>query len=110
MPPTDKEKFPHLDDLDHKMISEEDYKKKLKEHQLSLLGFQRALSDTKRALIIVFEGPDAAGKGGCIKRLVERLDPRLVRVYSIIKPTAEEHQHHYLWRCWNKLPEYGPLT
>jgi polyphosphate kinase 2 (PPK2 family) len=57
--------------------------------------------------MVVFEGPDAAGKGGAIKRLVERLDPRLLRVHSIIKPTAEEYRYHYLWRFWQKLAPYG---
>src|SRR5690606_35593818 len=58
-------------------------------------------------LIILFEGPDAAGKGGAIKRVVERLDPRLLRVNSIVKPTQEEYLHHYLWRFWSKLPQTG---
>ena len=103
----DSKKSLRLDDLEHKSIDEGDYKQKLKEQQLKLLKLQRALSETKHSVIIVFEGPDAAGKGGAIKRLVERLDPRLVRVYSIIKPTVEEYQHHYMWRFWNKLPPYG---
>ena len=109
MPQISKGKYPTLNDLEHKSITEDEYKK-LKEQQLQLLGLQRALSDSKRSLIIVFEGPDAAGKGGCIKRLLERLDPRLVRVYSIVKPTAEEYQRHYMWRFWNKLPPYGQLA
>ena len=96
-----------LDDLEHKSIEEAEYKPKLKELQLKLLNFTRELSEAKRSLIIVFEGPDAAGKGGAIKRLSERLDPRLLRVHSIVKPTAEEDQHHYLWRFWNKLPPNG---
>ena len=64
----------------------------------------------RSALVVVFEGPDAAGKGGAIKRIVERLDPRLLRVHSIVKPTAEEYQHHYMWRFWNKLPPYGQIV
>jgi AMP-polyphosphate phosphotransferase len=103
----DTKKFLRLDDLEHKSIDEGDYKQKLKEHQLKILKLQRRLSETKHSLVILFEGPDAAGKGGAIKRLTERLDPRLIRVYSVIKPTAEEYQHHYLWRFWNKLPPYG---
>lgn len=109
--PTGLKKGKHLDDLDHPSITEEEeYKPLLKQSQLRLLNYQRALSDAKRSLIIVFEGPDAAGKGGAIKRVVERLDPRLHRVHSIVKPTQEEYQHHYLWRFWNKLPAYGQLT
>ncbi|MDD5201057.1 MAG: hypothetical protein PHC88_14795 [Terrimicrobiaceae bacterium] len=100
-----------LDELDQNTsLAEEEYKDKLKKYQLRLLNQQRVLLEAKRPLIIVAEGPDASGKGGAIKRLVERLDPRLVRVYSIIKPTIEEHSHHYLWRFWNKLPPYGETT
>jgi len=99
-----------LDDIEHKSIEESEYKQKLKDLQLRLLNLQRKMTESRHSLIIVFEGPDAAGKGGCIKRLVERLDPRLVRVYSIVKPTAEEYQHHYMWRFWNKLPPYGQMA
>jgi polyphosphate kinase 2 (PPK2 family) len=100
----------HLDDLEHKSVEEPDYKPKLKEAQLQLLNYQRELSETKRSVIIIFEGPDAAGKGGAIKRVTERLDPRLLRVHSIVKPTAEEYQHHYLWRFWKKLPPRGHMV
>jgi PPK2 family polyphosphate:nucleotide phosphotransferase len=96
-----------LDDIEHKSIEEGEYKPKLKEAQLKLLNMQHELAEAKRALIVVFEGPDAAGKGGAIRRVTERLDPRLLRVHSIVRPTAEEYQHHYLWRFWNKLPPYG---
>ena len=99
-----------LDDLEHKSIEEAEYKPKLKEQQLKLLNHQLTLNDSHRSVIIVFEGPDAAGKGGAIKRIVERLDPRLLRVHSVVKPTAEEYQHHYLWRFWSKLPPYGQLV
>lgn len=100
----------HLDDLEHKQLDEDEYKPKLKEAQLALLHWQRELSESRSSLIIVFEGPDAAGKGGAIKRIAERLDPRAIRVHSIVKPTTEEYQHHYLWRFWNKLPPYGQIT
>jgi polyphosphate kinase 2 (PPK2 family) len=97
-----------LEELDQaQSLDEADYKDKLKKYQLKLLHHQLALRETKRSLIVVMEGPDASGKGGAIKRLVERLDPRLVKVYSIIKPTPEEYRHHYMWRFWNKLPGYG---
>lgn len=110
MPPIDKKNRIRLDELVPKSITEEEYRQKLKEQELRLLGLQRRLAESKINIVVVFEGPDAAGKGGAIKRLVERLDPRLVRVYSIIKPTAEEYQHHYLWRFWNKLPAYGQMA
>ena len=100
-----------LDDLDQdKSLEQDDYKKLLKKHQLELLNSQLILHEQKKPVIIVFEGPDAAGKGGAIKRIVEKLDPRLVRVWSVIKPTPEEYQHHYMWRFWNKLPSYGQMA
>ena len=100
-----------LDALDqNKSIDQDQYKSKVKEYQLKLLNLQRALIETKHSVIVVVEGPDAAGKGGAIKHLVEKLDPRTYRVYSIVKPTQEEYQHHYLWRFWNKLPPYGQIA
>lgn len=100
-----------LEELDQAVsIDEHDYRGKLKKYQLKLLNQQLILRESKRSIIVVVEGPDAAGKGGAIKRLVGRLDPRLVRVYSIVKPTPEEHRHHYLWRFWNKLPGSGELA
>ena len=100
-----------LDALDqNKSISKEVFVEELRKYQLGLLGLQLKLKESKRSVVIAIEGPDAAGKGGAIKRVVERLDPRLVRVYSIIKPTVEELDHHYLWRFWKKLPERGNLA
>jgi polyphosphate kinase 2 (PPK2 family) len=99
-----------LEEIEHRQIDSDDYKRKLKEAQLRLLGWQRHLTEAKRNVIIVIEGPDAAGKGGTIKRVVEKLDPRLIKVHSIVKPTAEEYQRHYLWRFWNKLPPYGQMV
>lgn len=110
MPLIEKKTRIKLDALEHRSITDKEYKQKLKEQELRLLNLQRRLGETKTNVVILFEGPDAAGKGGAIKRLVERLDPRLVRVYSIIKPTAEEYQHHYMWRFWNKLPAYGQMA
>src|SRR6202007_2014037 len=84
-----------LDALDQRRaLDQEEYKQKLKDYQLSFLTLQRAVAETKRSVIITIEGPDAAGKGGAIRRLVERLDPRHYRVYSIVKPTQEEYGHH----------------
>ncbi|HEX7194785.1 MAG TPA: UDP-galactose-lipid carrier transferase [Chthoniobacterales bacterium] len=100
-----------LDGLDqNKSVDLEEYRTKIKEYQLRLLNLQRALMETRHNLIVVVEGPDAGGKGGAIKRLVEKLDPRTFRVYSVVKPTQEEYQHHYLWRFWNKLPAYGQIA
>ena len=92
-------------------VSEEHYKARMKEYQLRLIKLQLKLSANKeRSLIVVSEGPDAAGKGGAIKRLVEKLDPRTVRVYSTIKPTEQEYARHYLWRFWTRLPPRGQIA
>jgi AMP-polyphosphate phosphotransferase len=61
-------------------------------------------------LCIVFEGWDASGKGGAIKRLVDHLDPRHVRVSSIAAPTYDEKRHHWLGRFWPPLPGAGGMT
>ena len=96
-----------LEDIVHEEMSAKAYKHDLREAQLELLTWQRRLTETKNNVIIVMEGPDAAGKGGAIKRLTERLDPRLMRVHSTVKPSSDEYERHYLWRFWQRLPQYG---
>ncbi|MBN9634023.1 MAG: UDP-galactose-lipid carrier transferase, partial [Actinobacteria bacterium] len=59
---------------------------------------------------VLFEGWDASGKGGAIKRLVEPLDPRHVRVATFGPPSEEEKRHHFLWRFWKVLPGWGGMT
>jgi polyphosphate kinase 2 (PPK2 family) len=61
-------------------------------------------------LCVVFEGVDASGKGGCIKRLVAPLDPRHVRVAQFSAPTHDEKRHHFLWRFWPALPGWGGMA
>jgi AMP-polyphosphate phosphotransferase len=60
--------------------------------------------------LIIFEGWDAAGKGGAIKRLTAQWDPRFYQVYPISAPTAEEKEKHFLWRFWNKLPRAKEIS
>ena len=61
-------------------------------------------------LLVLFEGWDASGKGGAIKRLVSPLDPRHVRVVQFAAPTADEKRHHFLWRFWPVLPGWGGMA
>jgi polyphosphate kinase 2 (PPK2 family) len=61
-------------------------------------------------LCVVFEGWDASGKGGSIKRLVDHLDPRHVRVSQFAAPTFDEKRHHFLWRFWPVLPGWGGMA
>jgi AMP-polyphosphate phosphotransferase len=87
-----------------------------KEYERELLPLQTRLRDLnfqmfKRRVpaVVLYEGWDAAGKGGNIKRLVARLDPRGYDVTSIAKPTGDELTHHYLWRFWKQLPKDGHM-
>jgi polyphosphate:AMP phosphotransferase len=70
----------------------------------------RGAQDAKRSVVFVFEGWDAAGKGGSIRRLVSAIDARAYRVIPVAKPTDEEKAHHYLWRFWRCLPRDGRVT
>jgi len=97
-------------DLTKQIDDKSEYRERIQELQLHLLHFQRKILDSKRNVILVFEGPDAAGKGGVIKRITEKLDPRVIRVYAIVKPTEEEYRHQYLWRFWNKMPAQGEIA
>jgi AMP-polyphosphate phosphotransferase len=86
-----------------KSLSKEEYEHKLTPYQIQLhhLGYQ--LYVQKRSLIIVYEGWDAAGKGGNIKRVTERLDPRGYEVFPIAAPSGDDRTHQYLWRFWRRL-------
>lgn len=76
--------------------------------QLRELGYQVYLQ--KRPVVLLFEGWDAAGKGGAIKRITEKLDPRGYTVYPISAPQGEEKSKHYLYRFWRRLPEPGQIA
>jgi polyphosphate kinase 2 (PPK2 family) len=64
----------------------------------------------KRRSVVLFEGWDAAGKGGAIQRLTAGWDPRAFRVWPIGAPTAEEKGRHFLWRFWTRLPAAGQIA
>ncbi|MET0145072.1 MAG: UDP-galactose-lipid carrier transferase [Ilumatobacteraceae bacterium] len=74
------------------------------------LGGEMGSGDLGPALLLVFEGSDAAGKGGAIKRVVEPLDPRHYRVSSFAKPTFDEKRHVFLWRFFDKIPGLGGMS
>ncbi len=76
-------------------------------HLRLLLGGQLAEHRLGPPLCVLFEGLDASGKGGAIKRLVAPLDPRHVRVAQFAAPTHDEKRHHFLWRFWPVLPGWG---
>ena len=87
----------------NRTMSAEAYERNLLEYQLRLRALAFQLYQRKRSLIIVYEGWDAAGKGGNIKRVTEKLDPRGYEVFPIAAPSGEDRTHHYLWRFWRRL-------
>ncbi|HEV8322074.1 MAG TPA: polyphosphate:AMP phosphotransferase, partial [Myxococcota bacterium] len=91
-------------------LSPEAYEKKLLRLQGRLNRLTRRLYEEQRSVILVFEGPDAAGKGGAIRRLIQAMDARSYQVISIAAPTDEERAHPYLWRFWRHLPRLGRVT
>ena len=96
-------------DLD-RQLPEPEYKKKLLKLQRRLHELARAAAEKNVSSVAVFEGWDAAGKGGGIRRLTDAMDPRLYRVIPIAAPTDEEKSQHYLWRFWRHLPRAGRVT
>ena len=86
------------------------YEKRLLDAQRRVSLLARRLYDRQRSMILVFEGPDAAGKGGTIRRLTQAMDARNYRVISVAAPTDEERAHPYLWRFWRNLPRQGRVT
>ena len=91
-----------LTNIDNSAKDKEEYQKQLEDKQSRLAELLRARQG--RHVVFAFEGMDAAGKGGAIKRLVAPLDPREYQVYNIGAPMLYELQHPYLWRFWTKLP------
>ena len=109
--------YARLEDADLSLrIAKDEETKRLGAAQRRLLHLRLInggqLNDGKLGppVCVVFEGWDAAGKGGAIKRLVQPLDPRHVRVAPFAAPTPEELRHHFLWRFWPPLPGWGGMT
>jgi polyphosphate kinase 2 (PPK2 family) len=74
------------------------------------LGGQIGEREIGPPVCVLFEGWDASGKGGTIKRLVAQIDPRHVRVVQFAAPTSDEKRHHFLWRFWPMLPGWGGMA
>jgi polyphosphate kinase 2 (PPK2 family) len=109
--------MPKLSDLDLSLkLSKSEEAERLETAQERLLGLRLVLGglvgdrDIGPPVCVVFEGGDASGKGGAIKRLVGHLDPRHVRVTGFAAPTHDEKRHHWLWRFWPVLPGWGGMS
>ena len=105
-------KMPKLSevDLSDKFIDEKEYQQKLKVLQSRLGELHNRLYRKRVPVIITYEGWDAAGKGGNIKRVTGALDPRGYEVHPIASPEPHEKARHYLWRFWTRLPKNGHIA
>jgi polyphosphate kinase 2 (PPK2 family) len=106
-----------LDEVDLSLsLSKAESEKRIAKLQQRLLGLRLTMAgligDGKLGppVCVMFEGWDASGKGGAIKRLVAPLDPRHVHVASFAAPSPREKRHHFLWRFWPALPGWGGWT
>lgn len=88
-------------------LSREDYKKRLKTLQEKARKITHNCISQKKSIVVVFEGWDAAGKGGAIRRLTGLMDPRLYEIHNISAPDPSEKSRNYLWRFWRRIPEKG---
>lgn len=106
------EPIPRLADIDlqDKILNDEEYKKELKQLQIELGKLHNKLYRKRIPVIITYEGWDAAGKGGNIKRIAAALDPRGYEVHPIAAPEPSELARHYLWRFWSRLEKNGHFT
>ena len=91
-------------------LSDKEYDARLLKLQGKLNDLTRKLYHGGRSMLIVFEGSDAAGKGGTIRRVTQAMDARTYRVIPIAAPTEEERAQPYLWRFWRHLPRLGRVT
>ena len=86
------------------------YAREIARRQIQLRELSHQIWVEKRPVIVAFEGWDAAGKGGAIKRLTEKMDPRDYVVHPISAPQGEDKTRHYLYRFWRQLPERGQMA
>ena len=86
------------------------YKKSLRELQEQIGDIPRRLKTAGQSLIVVFEGWDASGKGGCIRRLTDALREDRFQVFATAAPNEEEKARHYLWRFWRTFPPVGSIA
>lgn len=100
-----------LDSLDLSLqLEKKDYKRELEKYQGRINKLVRQACQLKCSSILVFEGWDAGGKGGAIRRLTHAIDARHYQVIPVGAPTDEERAHHYLWRFWRHIPRAGKVT
>ena len=93
-----------------KKLVKDDYEKNLRLLQIELVKLQKWISNKKLKVVVIFEGRDAAGKGGVIKRITQRLNPRICRVVALTTPTEKEKTQWYFQRYVAHLPAAGEMV
>lgn len=93
-----------------KSLTKEEYKKKLNKLQGELALLHSEMYRQRIPVVVALEGWDAGGKGGAIKRLTEKMDPRGYEVVPTAAPNDIEKAHHYLWRFWQHMPKDGHMA
>jgi polyphosphate kinase 2 (PPK2 family) len=93
-----------------KQLDDEEAKDQLASLQGRLHRLAQRIADERRSVVVVFEGADAAGKGGTIRRISAAMDARNYEVIPVAAPNEIERQYHYLWRFWKALPRLGRIT
>ena len=109
IPNVDRRNLLDVLDLDLQ-LDQAEYRQRLEEAQARLFEQSKRKAFRHRALVVAFEGHDAAGKGGAIRRVTMALDPRQYRVYPVAAPSDEEKARPYLWRFWRHVPRQGRIA
>jgi len=91
-------------------LPREEYQERIEKLQARALRAARELRKQETSTVLVFEGWDAGGKGGCIRRLTWSIDPEDYRLLPIAAPSDEERARHYLWRFWRRMPGPGGIA
>lgn len=111
---TDEVEANRLTILDHVDLSQslerDEYDEKLSHYQAKLFDLAWQAHNQKKSVVAVFEGWDASGKGGAIRRVTRAIDARLYKVLSVAAPTDEEKAHQYPWRFWRHIPLSGYIS
>ncbi|MEJ2061618.1 MAG: polyphosphate:AMP phosphotransferase [Gammaproteobacteria bacterium] len=111
LPEIDSARVTVLDHVDLSLaLDHDEYREQMEHWQAEVNRLTWKAFRERRPCVVAFEGWDAAGKGGAIRRLIQAMDARLYHVEPFAAPTDEEKDHHYLWRFWRRLPRDGYCT
>ena len=99
------------EEINHeKVLKNIKYENRLRKHQVELVKLQSWAIENKKKIVVIFEGRDAAGKGGAIRRITAHINPRYFRIVALDKPTDDERGQWYFQRYVNQLPKPGEIV